>query len=54
MGHAYAFVDLRNLDRSDAIPARLPKYDLNIVTDLGRIYSGIFYIDQMARATHAA
>jgi erythromycin esterase len=54
LGHPYAFVDFRGLDRSDSVAMRLPKYDLNTVTDVGRIYSGIFYIDQMARATRAS
>jgi erythromycin esterase len=54
MGHGYAFIDLRNLDIGDPISMRVPKYDLNTVTNLGRIYSGIFYIDRMARATRAA
>ena len=54
MGHVYAFIDLRNLDIGDPISMRVPKYDLNTVTNLGRIYSGIFYIDRMARATRAA
>jgi erythromycin esterase len=53
LGHAYAFVDFRGLDRQP-ISIRLPKYDSNTIADVGRIYSGIFYIDQMARATRAA
>jgi erythromycin esterase len=53
MGHAYAFVDFRTLDSRQPVSARLPKYDINTVTDVGRIYDGIFYIDQMARATRA-
>ena len=52
MGHPYAFVDLRTLDGPVSI--RLPKYDINTVLGAGRIYDGIFYIDQMARATRAA
>jgi erythromycin esterase len=54
MGHAYAFVDLRGMKSPDPVTVRLPKYDTNTVKDVSRIYSGIFYIDQMARATHAA
>jgi erythromycin esterase len=54
MGHAYAFVDLRGMKSPDPVTVRLPKYDVNTVTDISRIYSGIFYIDQMARATRAA
>jgi erythromycin esterase len=54
MGHPYAFVDLRGLDPRQSVIARLPKYDVNTVTDMGRIYGGLFYIDRMARATRAA
>lgn len=53
MGHAYAFMDFRNLGK-DAISIRLPKYDCNTIADVGRIYNGLFYIDRMARATRAA
>jgi erythromycin esterase-like protein len=53
MGHAYAFVDLRGMNSREPVTARLPKYDANSVTDIGRIYDGIFYIDRMARATRA-
>jgi erythromycin esterase len=54
MGHAYAFVDFRDLKSRDPVSIRLPKYDVNTISDVGRIYDGIFYIDQMARATRAA
>ncbi len=54
LGHPYAFVDLRTLDSRASVTVRLPKYDVNTVTDVGHIYSGIFYVDQMARATRAA
>lgn len=54
LGHPYAFVDLRGLDSRMSVSARLPKFDTNTVTDIGRIYGGLFYIDQMARATRAA
>jgi erythromycin esterase-like protein len=53
-GHAYAFVDLHGMKSPDPVTVRLPKYDVNTVADVSRIYSGIFYIDQMARATRAA
>ncbi|HEX4370946.1 MAG TPA: erythromycin esterase family protein [Rhizomicrobium sp.] len=53
MGHPYAFVDLRSLDSHTSVSVRLPKYDANTVTDMGRIYGGLFYVDQMARATRA-
>jgi len=52
MGHPYAFVDFRGLD--DPVSLRLPKYEVNTVRDPGRVYSGIFYIGRMARATRAA
>lgn len=54
MGHPYAFIDLRSLGSRDSIPVRLPKYDVNAIAGVGRIYDGLFYIDQMARATRAA
>jgi hypothetical protein len=54
LGHPYAFVDFRTLDGHEAMSIRLPKYDSNTITDVGRIYNGLFYIDQMARATRAA
>lgn len=54
LGHPYAFVDLRAPGAHIPMTVRLPKFDANTVTDVGRIYGGIFYIDQMARATRAA
>jgi erythromycin esterase len=54
LGHPYAFMDLRTLDSRMSVSARLPKYDVNTISNVGRIYGGIFYIDQMARATRAA
>jgi erythromycin esterase len=54
MGHAYAFMDLRALKLPEPVSIRLPKYDANTIADVGRIYSGLFYIDRMARATRAA
>jgi len=54
MGHAYAFMDFRTLTSRDPISVRLPKYDSNTLSDVGRIYSGLFYIDRMARATRAS
>jgi hypothetical protein len=53
LGHAYAFVDFRGAGGAFNAPIsiRLPKYDVNTVADVGRIYDGIFYINQMARAT---
>jgi erythromycin esterase-like protein len=52
-GHAFAFLDLRTLNGRDPISIRLPKYDVNAVTDVSRVYGGLIYIDRMARATHA-
>jgi erythromycin esterase len=59
LGHPYAFVDFHAAgDQGNPMRAsqtiRLPKYDANTITDAGRVYGGIFYIDQMARATRAA
>jgi erythromycin esterase len=51
MGQACAFMDLRTWHAP--LSVRLPKYDSNTVSDAGRIYSGLFYIDRMARATRA-
>ena len=53
MGHAYAFLDFRKLDDRSPMPIRLPKYDVNSIPDVGRVYDGLFYIDRMARATRA-
>lgn len=53
MGHAFAFMDLRTLTQTGAVSVRLPKYDINAIPDVGRIYGGLFYIDRMARATRA-
>ena len=52
-GHAFAFLDLRTLNGRDPISIRLPKYDVNAVTDVSRVYGGLIYIDRMARATRA-
>jgi erythromycin esterase len=60
LGHAYSFVDFRALDKDPRHPMRasqsirLPKYVSNNIMDVSRIYSGIFFIDRMARATRAA
>jgi erythromycin esterase len=56
LGHPYAFVDFRAQDGGlrHPVPIRLPKYEVNTISDVSRIYSGLFYIDQMARATRAA
>lgn len=56
LGHPYAFVDFREPDNAPHHPIsiRLPKYESNMIPDVSRIYNGIFYIDQMMRATRAA
>ena len=54
MGHPYVFIDLHSLGSRDPVSVRLPKYDVNTIIGLDRIYDGIFFIDQMKRATRAA
>jgi erythromycin esterase len=60
LGRPYSFVDFRALDNEPRHPMRasqsirLPKYMSNTIPDVNRIYSGIFFIDRMARATRAA
>ena len=55
LGHPYAFVDFRaGYPMSANEIVRLPKYDSNAISDIGRIYSGIVFVDRMARATRAA
>jgi erythromycin esterase len=51
LGAPYAFVDLRAAGRPAIPTARIPKFEANTVADIGRIYDGIFFIDQMSRAT---
>lgn len=51
LGHPFAFLDLRNKAMHAPISARMPKYDSGAVSDPGRVYDGIFYIDQMEAAT---
>jgi hypothetical protein len=56
LGHPYAFVNFRGVDGElrNPMTVRLPKYEINTIPDISRVYSGIFYIDRMARATRAA
>jgi erythromycin esterase-like protein len=51
LGTPFAFVDLRAAGRPPIPTARIPKFDTNTVADIGRIYDGVFFIDQMHRAT---
>jgi len=50
-GAPCAFVDLRASGRPAIPTARIPKFEANTVADIGRIYDGVFFIDQMHRAT---
>jgi erythromycin esterase len=49
LGRSFVFLDLRAGHMP--VAARMPKYDSGIVSDPGRVYDGIFYIDQMEAAT---
>jgi erythromycin esterase len=57
LGYAFAFVDFRSIRNKAANPlrdrlaVRTPKFDINVVSDVGRIYDGMFFIDQMAAAS---
>ena len=51
LGHPFAFLDLRANPLRTPISARAPKYDNDAISNLGRVYDGIFYIDQMDAAT---
>jgi erythromycin esterase len=51
LGAPSAFVDLRAPGRPPIATARIPKFEANTVADIGRIYDGVFFIDQMRRAT---
>ncbi len=59
LGHAYAFIDFRASAKGPRNPLRapqsirLPKYVSNRIANVGRIYDGLLYIDQMKRATRA-
>jgi hypothetical protein len=44
-------VDLRAAGRPAIPTARIPKFEVNTVADIGRIYDGVFFIDRMSRAT---
>jgi erythromycin esterase len=52
LGMSNAFVDLRAPGRPAIATARIPKFETITVADIGRIYDGVFFIDQMHRATH--
>ena len=49
LGQRFVFLDLRALHTP--LSARMPKYEANAVSDPGRVYDGIFYIDRMEAAT---
>jgi erythromycin esterase len=49
LGQPFIFLDLRATPAP--LIARAPKYESGAVSDLGRVYDGIFYIDQMEAAT---
>lgn len=59
LGQAYAFIDFRAVAKDKRSPPhatlsiRLPKYVSNSIADVGQIYDGLLYIDQMKRATRA-
>lgn len=56
LGHAHAFVDVRDTRRAAANPLRqpqrmrLPKYEEELIQDATQPYDGILFIDQMVRA----
>jgi len=52
LGHAYAFVDLKNARGPLRQPQtlRVPKFDEVTVADPSRPYSGLFFIARMERA----
>jgi erythromycin esterase len=55
LGHPFVFLDLRaaspSLPIRRPLSARAPKYDTVSVPDIGKVYDGLFYIDQMRPAT---
>ena len=57
LGYPVAFLDLQSVRKDSSSPlrgrlaVRTPKFDINNVSDLGHIYDGLFFIDQMAAAT---
>ncbi len=59
LGFSFAFLDLRSIRNGSSNPlrrrlaVRTPKFDVNEVSDIGHIYDGLFYIDQMTAASHS-
>ena len=55
LGYPFAFLDLRTLKKEEwvkSLSLRAPKFDINRLTDPGRLYDGVIYIDRMSAATH--
>ena len=58
LGSPYAFLDFRLSEGDHRNPVRavqtvrIPKFESITVSDIGRIYDGLFFIDRMAPATH--
>lgn len=56
LGDPYAFLDFRASRRDRRSPlhallsVRIPKFESNAISDVGRIYDGVFFIDRMAPA----
>ena len=59
LDYPFAFLDFRAAERERPNPlrsrltVRIPKFETIQVPDVGRIYDGIFFVDQMSAATHA-
>jgi erythromycin esterase len=59
LGAPYVFVDFRRskADRRSSMPSpqtvRIPKFATNTISEVSRVYDGLFFIDRMSRATHA-
>jgi erythromycin esterase len=55
LGRSFVFLDFRaaspSLPIRHPLSARAPKYDTGSVPDIGKVYDGLFYIDQMTSAT---
>jgi len=58
LGYSQAFVDFRKAEADRLNPIhgpttiRIPKFESQTIVNAGRIYDGIFFIDQMTAATH--
>jgi erythromycin esterase len=55
LGRSFVFLDLHiaasTLPIRKTLSARMPKYETSVIPDVGRVFDGIFYIDQMQAAT---